>query len=297
MKLTTVKQSIKEGFVNIVRHPLVTIASITTISLMLVLIGTFIIFSANANKIATSASQQPPILLWMEYETTAEEVTAVDEKLKVNEKVKTYQMQTPEDNFTQFKEDLGENSQVLDGFDATLLPYTFTIQLNDTAMIEDFKAEMEGMLGVRKVEYSQPVTEFLNKARGTVNIATLIAFIVLCGIALFIISNMVRIAVFSRAEEIGIMKYVGATNWYIRVPYIIEGSVVGLVGAVIANLVVLVAYQLLFKNMLDGQTLISFIQMVPLSELTKEVITINTVLGVVVGGGGSALAVRRHIKV
>jgi cell division transport system permease protein len=108
---------------------------------------------------------------------------------------------------------------------------------------------------------------------------------------------MVRIAVFSRAEEIGIMKYVGATNWYIRVPYIIEGSVVGLVGAVIANLVVLVAYQLLFKNMLDGQTLISFIQMVPLSELTKEVITINTVLGVVVGGGGSALAVRRHIKV
>lgn len=297
MKLSTIRQSIREGVANVVRHPLVTVASITTIAMMLVLIGTFIIFSANANQIATKASQQPPIVLWMEYGATPESADAVDNTLKTDTMVKDYQMQTPADNFAQYQKDLGENSRVLDGFDATLLPYTFTIQLTDTSGIAAFKTKMEGLLGVRKVEYSQPVTEFLNTARNTVNYATLIVFVILCGIALFIISNMVRIAVLSRAEEIGIMKYVGATNWYIRVPYIIEGSFVGLAGAIIANIIVLLVYSLLFKSVLNGQTSISFIQMVPVANLANNVIIINTLLGVLVGAGGSALSVRRHVKV
>ena len=297
MKLSTVKQSIREGIANVVRHPLVTIASITTIAMMLVLIGTFILFSANANQIATNASQQPPILLWVEYGETAETVEAIDAILRTDGMVKTYQMQTPADNFAQFQKDLGSDAAVLEGFDATLLPYTLTIQLNDTSTIQDFRAKMEGVIGVRKVEYSQPVTEFLNKTRVAVNFATLVVFLVLCGIALFIISNMVRIAVFSRAEEIGIMKYVGATNWYIRVPYIIEGSIVGFIGAVIASIIVLFVYSLLFKSVLNGQTNISFIQMVPISSLWENVVLINILMGVLVGAGGSALAVRRHVKV
>ncbi len=297
MKLSTIRQSIKEGIANVVRHPLVTIASITTIAMMLVLIGAFILFSANANQIATNVSQQPPILLWMEYDTTPQAVEAIDSALKTDIMVKTYQMQTPADNFAQFQKDLGNDSQVLAGFDSTLLPYTFTIQLANTSQIEEFKTKMEGLLGVRKVEYSQPVTEFLNKARNAVNFSTLIVFVVLCGIALFIISNMVRIAVFSRAEEIGIMKYVGATNWYIRVPYIIEGSVVGFIGAVFANIIVLFIYSLLFKSVMNGENSISFFQMVPVSNLAKTVILINTLLGVVVGAAGSALSVKRHVKV
>jgi len=298
MKLSTLRQSIRDGVRNVVRHPLVTIASVTTIAMMLVLIGTFIIFSANANQIATNASQKPPVLIWMEYGATPEQVDAIDNVLKTNTMVKTYQMQTPADNFAQFQSDLGKDSTILAAYDSSsLLPYTFTVQLTDTSEIEIFTKKMEGLLGVRKVEYSQPVTEFLNKARNAVNVGTLIVFIVLCGIALFIISNMVRIAVFSRAEEIGIMKYVGATNWYIRVPYIIEGSLVGLIGAVFANIIVLFIYSLLYKSVLSGQASVSFIQMVPVSNLANNVILINTLLGVIVGAGGSALSVRRHVKV
>lgn len=297
MKLSIGKQSIKEGFANVIRHPLVTIASVTTIAMMLMLIGAFILFSANANQIATNASQQPPILLWVEYGSTAETVEAIDNTLKTDLMIKTYFKQTPEDNFAQFQKELGNEAEVLDGFDSTLLPYTFTIQLSDSSRIQEFKTKMEGVFGVRKVEYSQPVTEFLNKTRVAVNLSTLIAFLVLCGIALFIISNMVRIAVFSRAEEIGIMKYVGATNWYIRVPFIIEGSIVGFLGAVFANIVVLFAYSLLFRSILNVQTSTSFIQMIPTLSLARVVILINTILGVVVGAGGSALSVRRHVKV
>jgi cell division transport system permease protein len=156
---------------------------------------------------------------------------------------------------------------------------------------------MEGAFGVRKVEYSQPVTEFLNNARTAVNFITLTAFIVLCGITLFIISNMVRIAVFSRSEEIGIMKYVGATNRYIRVPYIIEGSIVGFLGAVLANAAVLFLYSLIIGRSAGGMGNITFLALVPVSQITTAVVITNLLLGVLVGAVGSAISVRRHVKV
>jgi len=109
---------------------------------------------------------------------------------------------------------------------------------------------------------------------------------------------MVRIAVFSRAEEIGIMKYVGATNWYIRVPYIIEGSIVGVFGAILANIVVLAAYSLLFGSAASNvQSGLYFMQLLPAADIARNVILINTLFGVLVGAGGSALAVRHHVKV
>ncbi|MHB1483316.1 MAG: cell division protein FtsX [Saccharofermentanales bacterium] len=297
MKIAIWKQSIKEGTANVMRHPIVTLASVTTITMMLVLLGAFILFSANANQIATNVSQKPPIVLWVDYGATAVTVDAIDKILETDSMVKTIRKQTPEENFVQFKNELGNDAQVLDGFDYTLLPYTFTIQLKDISQSQEFKTKMEGVFGVRKVEYSQPVTEFLNKTRSAVNLSTFIAFIILCGITLFIISNMVRIAVFSRAEEIGIMKYVGATNWYIRVPYIIEGSIVGILGAALANIIVLAAYSILFNNVAAGQSSLSFLQMVPVADLSKNVILINTLFGVLVGAGGSALSVRHHVKV
>lgn len=291
------KQSLKEGITNVIRHPLVTLASITTVALMLVLLGAFIIFSVNANEIATSVSQQPPIVLWVEYEATPQTVQDINAMLQTDAAVKSFEMQTPEQNLADFKADLGTDAEVLNGFDATLLPYTFTVRLKDSSQSLAFKTKMEGVFGVRKVEYSQPVTEFLNNTRTAVNLATLIAFAVLCGITLFIISNMVRIAVFSRAEEIAIMKYVGATNRYIRIPYIIEGSIVGFAGAILANVIVILTYYLLLNGVLNNLETLSFLQLVPVSSLAKQVILINTVLGVFVGAGGSALSVRRHVRV
>jgi cell division transport system permease protein len=297
MKLSMGRQFVKEGVLNIIRHPLVTLASITTISLMLILMGSFLIFSTNANDIAKNASQQPPVLVWVDYGVTEQTVNEIEDILKKDQNIKSYTRKTPQENFLQFKKDLGEDSKVLDGFDPSLLPYTFTVQLLESSESLDFKTKMEGAFGVRKVEYSQPVTEFLNNARTAVNFITLTAFIVLCGITLFIISNMVRIAVFSRSEEIGIMKYVGATNRYIRVPYIIEGSIVGFLGAVLANAAVLFLYSLIIGRSAGGMGNITFLALVPVSQITTAVVITNLLLGVLVGAVGSAISVRRHVKV
>ncbi|MHB8962599.1 MAG: cell division protein FtsX [Saccharofermentanales bacterium] len=297
MRFSAARHSLKDGFVSIVKHPLVSLATVSTIMLMLSVLGAFVIFSDNANKFAENASQQPPILVWVEYNATEEAVEAIDARLAADASIKNYTMQTPDENFESFKADLGEDSKVLEGFDPSLLPYTFTVQLLDITQADDFKITTEGIPGVRKVEYSQPVTEFLNRVRVAVNYVTLVAFIVLCGVTLFIISNMVRIAVFSRAEEIAIMKYVGATNLYIRVPFIVEGSIVGFVGAVFASVIVLALYSVILQNTASTMNGLAFLDLIPLDGVMNKILLLNLLLGTLIGAGGSAVSVRRHIRV
>ncbi len=297
MKLAAAFYSLKEGFASILRHPLATLATVSTITLMLSVLSAFIVFSENAKDLAKSASQQPPILVWVEYDASQDTVSSIDLAISGYANVKSYTMQTPEENFEMFREELGDDSDVLDGFDPSLLPYTFTVQLEDASLAGEFKTDAEGLPGVRKVEYSQPVTEFLNNIRVTVNSLTLTAFIVLCGVTLFIISNMVRIAVLARAEEIGIMKYVGASNLYIRVPFIIEGAIAGFVGAMIACAVTLGVYSAILRNTSDAMNGISFLKLITLDAVSGKVILVNFLLGIIIGALGSAISVRKHIRV
>lgn len=297
MRLAIIGHSIKEALTSIIRHPLAMLATVSTITLMLSVMGAFIVFSENAKKLAEGATQQPPILVWAEYETDEETVKAIGEKISADTNVKSYIMQTPEENFETFKEDLGEDSNVLDGFDPKLLPYTFTVQLKESSLAEDFRIKMEGIPGVRKVEYSQPVTELLNSIRVAVNSISMTAFIILCGITLFIISNMVRIAVLARAEEIGIMKYVGSTNMYIRVPFIVEGILAGFVGALFASIIVISVYSSILNGTTDVMNGISFLKLISAHEITGKVAATNLALGIMIGAVGSGLSVRKHIQV
>lgn len=296
MKLILIRHSISEGIRSIVRHPLVTLASITTIALMLVLLGTFAVFSINARHIMTAAGQQPPVEISMEIGVSPEQLAAVDTALKTNPVVLDFKQHTPAENFEQFKINL-EKADLFEDFPAENLPYTYTVRLTDPSLGESFQAQISGIPGVRRVSLELTVMQFLSKAIVWVNYATLAAFIVLGVISFFIISNMVRVAVFSRGEEISIMKYVGATNWYIRVPYIIEGALVGLAGAILAWLVVLITYGQLYDVLMAGTKPTDFLTMVQSSDISKLVLLINLVIGAGVGSLGSAVAVRRHIHV
>jgi cell division transport system permease protein len=156
---------------------------------------------------------------------------------------------------------------------------------------------MEGLPGVRKVDLELKVMQFLSKAIVWVNYATLTAFAVLGVVAFFIISNMVRVAVFARGDEINIMKYVGATNWYIRVPYILEGAVTGLLGGGLAWLSAYVIYSRLYETVAANTLPTDVLAMIPPVELASMVLLLNVGLGIGIGSLGSAVSVRRYIKV
>ena len=291
--------SIREGLKGIVRHPLVTIASITTILLMLLLMAAFFIFSANARSIMKKVSQQPPIEVYMRLSSTEEHRTNVRNYLETNpDYILAYQQMNPEENYNHFRENLGDSASVLDEFDyKTYLPYTYRIQLTNPAHADEVVMRIGAFPGVKKVVQESKVMHFLAEATKWVNLSTLVAFAVLFIISLFIISNMVRISVYARSTEIFIMKFVGATSGYIRLPYIVEGAVVGLMSALCAWGLAHLAYSKLFDMMMKGVSGSSFYSLVPVNNLTFWVALICLVLGVVIGAVGSGIAVRKYIKV
>ncbi|HHT76483.1 MAG TPA: ABC transporter permease [Clostridiaceae bacterium] len=299
MKFRALLTSTREGIQGIIRHPLVTLASYTTILLMLLLMSVFLLFSANARYITKRVSQQPPVEVYMKLESTQAERDVVVSFLEQNTQwVMEYEQRSPEQNYLWFRENLGDSASILDNFDyMTYLPYTFHIRLVDPTFADEVDMHMRATPGVNKVLMESRVMDFLTMAGRWVNIGTFASFSVLLLIAMFIISNMVRISVYSRATEISIMKFVGATSGYIRLPYIIEGLFVGMASAVSAWAISYFTYVRIFDMMMTNVTTTSFYALLPIQSLSKWVMIMCLLTGMLIGGFGSAVSVRKYIKV
>lgn len=290
--------SIKEGVLGIIRHPLVTIASITTIMMMLIIMGAFYMFSVNARRIMTKLSQRPPVEVYMTLQCTEEERNFVASRLAENPNIIEYTMASPEENYMNFKENLGSSSSILDDFDYNMyLPYTFSIRLEDPSVATDVCAEISTYSGVSKVARESSVMNFLTRASRIVNITTAVSFVVLFIIALFIISNMVRISVYSRASEIEIMKFVGATNNYIRFPYITEGAIVGLFSALASWAIVTLVYNQVYGKAMSSIDPASFYALATTRSIMWHELVILVVMGLIIGAVGSGISVRKYVKV
>ena len=290
--------SIKEGVLGIVRHPLVTMASITTIMLMLIIMGAFYMFSVNARRIMTKLSQRPPIEVYMVLQCTEEERDFVASKLGSNPNIIDFTMASPEENYENFKSNLGSSSSILDDFDYNMyLPYTFSLRLTDPSLANEVCAEISTYNGVSKVAQESSVMNFLTRASRIVNITTAVSFAVLFSIALFIISNMVRISVYSRANEIEIMKFVGATNNYIRLPYITEGAIVGLFSAICSWAITILVYHQVYMKAMSSINIESFYALASTRSIMWHNLVILVVMGLIIGAVGSGISVRNYIKV
>ena len=290
--------SIKEGFRGIIRHPLVTIASITTIMLMLIIMGAFYMFSVNARRIMRKLAQRPPIEVYMTLQSTEDERNIVARKLADNPNIIEYTMASPEENYNSFKSNLGSSSSILDDFDYNMyLPYTFSIRLQDPSIANEVCAEIETYTGVSKVAQESSVMTFLTKASRIVNVTTAVSFVVLFIIALFIISNMVRISVYSRASEIEIMKFVGATNNYIRFPYITEGAIVGLFSALASWAIVTLVYNQVYSRAMRSIDPASFYALATTRSIMWHELVILVVMGLIIGAVGSGISVRKYVRV
>ena len=298
MTLRAFVNSIREGFRGIIRHPLVTIASISTIMLMLVIMGAFYMFSVNARTIMTKLSQRPPIEVYMKLQSSEEERDFVAQQLASNPNILEYSMATPEENYLSFKSNLGSSASILDDFDYNMyLPYTFSIRLSDPGIANEVCADISTYTGVSKVSQESNVMAFLTKASRIVNLTTAATFIVLFVIALFIISNMVRISVYSRASEIEIMKFVGATNNYIRLPYITEGAIVGVFSALCSWAITILVYRQVYGKAMSSIAYSSFYALVPTRYLVWHDLFILVVMGLIIGAVGSGISVRKYVKV
>lgn len=296
-RLRIIGNTLKASVKNIFKNPLITLASLTTMTLMLMVLGAFFFFYVNANNIMEKVGQAPPVTIWVRENVTDSELEDLEEALDESKYVAEFTKQTPEENYEEFRETLGEDASLLDSLDEDILPYTFTVQLKGQEYVDEFEKDLKYYSAIDKIQYSEVVREFILDASKWVNIISLTVVAILFVVAIIVISNMTRLSILARADQIRIMRYVGATNAYVKTPYVLEGAFIGLISAALASLIVAAAYNGFYDLAMADTSLNSPLALIRLDDIIWPTAGRLALIGVIVGGVGSYTSVRKFINV
>lgn len=297
MKMSKVKYSFSEAKKNVLRNGLMSIASLFTIASCLVILGVFAIISMNVNSFTGKIEDQCEVQLYINQGTSAERVNEIGEEIKGIENVKEVSLFTKEEMLSYAKNDMfGDDAELLSGFeDDNPFSDSYKIILDSIENTSATVAELEKIADVEKIVNKQDVVNMVLNISKIVKRFSMAIMLVLLIIAIVIISNTVRLTVFNRRKEINIMKYIGATDRFIKGPFLLEGMIIGFFGALLAFLVVFWGYFALLKYM-SGLS-IGTIELIGIWQICPIIALIFIVFGCIIGVTGSGISMRRYLHV
>ncbi len=298
MSLSKLKYSFREAKKNVIRNGLMSVASLFTIASCLLILGVFTLLSLNVNSITEQIKDQCEIQLYINTEATDERVAQIAEEIKSVENVKEISLFTKEDTLAYAKQDMfSGNEGMLEGFDEDN-PFSdsYKIVLDDIERTTETVAVLEKIADVDKVVNKQDVVNTVVSLSGGVKKFTIAMMIVLLMVAIVIISNTVKLTVFNRRKEINIMKYIGATDRFIRIPFVLEGLIIGFSAAVIAFLLVFWGYFALVSYIGDKLNF-GVVELIGAGEVAPILAILFVVFGSLIGVVGSAISMRKHLHV
>ncbi len=289
---------LKQGFKNTYLNKAMSFASVGVLTACLVLVGMAILFSENVKSIAGFVQQQNEIIIYVEDDISADDAATLDRQIRSMDNVSSVEYISKEQAFQNQKEKLGD---LLNGYEnEDIFPASYHVKVKDLSKIEDNVKSVKSLGGVYKIDVPTDIAEVMVKTKNGVTIGGTVVVIALLIVSFVIIMNTIKITVFSRRREINIMKYVGATNGFIRMPFLVEGVLLGAVSAVIAFLIVWYFYsQIMSAIGADTSVFISSLtsSLIPFGSIWPTLLVVYFILGVVVGGLGSMLSIRKHLKV
>lgn len=294
MKLRTTKYMFKEGFVNVYRNMLMSLASISVVIAALIILGVFWISTVTLSYNTKKLEQQPEMKVFCDPELDESQTASIQIQIRNDKRIKEFQIETKKDAFEKAKEMLGKDKDVLEGLDEDFMSVAFIVKLNDPMDCEDVVKELSAFPGVENVRYSKDEIEIVSKIVNVVQIGSTFVVILLTGIAIFIISNTIKITLFARRKEINIMKYIGATDWFIRWPFLIEGVIIGILGAVISFGIVSLGYSFVADVLAEK---VRIIDLASVEDIGFDLIIIFVVIGSIVGATGSVVSIRKYLRV
>ena len=297
MKIRTVRYILKEGLVNTYKNKLMTLAAVIIVTASLIILGVFLLFVVNLNYNTALFRQMPELVAFCHEELDEVQAEKVRQDMLANGEVRECIRMSKKDAFEKMKKLLGED--VLAGFDESVMEVSFIIKLKDPEKGPEVAEQLAAIPGVRKVSYSRELSDLISRMAKWVNIISGILVFILMAFAVSIIANTIKLTVFTRKKEINIMKYIGATDWFIRWPFIVEGVVIGLMGSAIAFLITRFGYTALESRFNGdiGSISANFIRLVKMSELNYLIMLNFSLVGGVVGAIGSAISIRKHLQV
>lgn len=292
MKVRTVKYIIKEGFLNTYKNKLMSLASISTVTASLIILGLVLLITVNVNYNVEALEQQIEMSVFCIPELDDQGVSEIENAIKNNDKIYEYVKLTKKDAYNKAKEMLGKSRYILDGYDESFLPVTFIIKLKNPEDSDYVAKQLERLDGVDEVSYSRIFIDIISKIKRWTKIVSMILLIILFTISVFIISNTIKLTVFARRKEINIMKYIGATDGFIRWPFIVEGIVIGIIGAFIAYVLIYCGYDA-FQSRFNS----NIIKFIAISKVYLRLMLLFCLVGGGVGAIGSVLSIRKYLRV
>lgn len=298
MRFSTLLYTIKQGFTNIIRNKWYSLASIATISACLFLFGIFYSVVANFQYILKTAQNGVAVTVFFDEGISEERIAQIGNEISQRSEVDHINYISADEAWNSFKDEyLGEYA---DGFTENPLADSanYEIYIKDVSMQANLVSYLENVEGIRMVNQSEVTANTLDGINRLVGYVAIGIIVLLLFVSVFLIGNTVTIGISVRKEEINIMKYIGATDFFVRFPFVIEGMIIGLIGSVVPLGVVYLIYNNVIGFVLNKFTVLSSIlNFLTVQEVFHVLLPISLVIGVGIGFVGSFITVRKHIRV
>ncbi len=274
------------------------LASVGSISAVLIILGIVLILILSINNLVLEVKTKfDEIQVFLELDLEDKDIGIIEETIKSKEGVLSVVFRSKEQGLEIMKEEWEGDSYLLDGLEENPLQNSYIIQLEDIKYADSVVKEIKSIKGIEDVKYYKDIIDKLMIIANYIRVGGIVVIGVLVLVSVFIISNTVKITVASRRREINIMKYVGATNGYIRGPFIIEGVLFGLIGAALSIVVINYGYEYFFKSVSDKLYVLLTVYLVSPALLVKDITIMFTAIGVGIGALGSILSLKRFLNV
>ena len=278
------------------RNGLMTLASISTVALSLFMLGVFLCGVVNLNNMAASLETQVQLSVYLKDDLTTNQIMETGKAVKSQPHIKELKFVTKDQALQDFKSRLGDDQkQMIDSLEGVNpLPNSYIVTFENPQDVKLAAKELATVPGVESVHYGQDVVDELFKITQIIRIGGIVLIAFLAAATLFIISNTIRLTVFARRKEIAIMKYVGATNGFIRWPFVIEGMLLGCIGGLIAVACTGEFYYFITSEIEQS---LAFFPLVPMFPIFYQLAVALLIIGIFVGAIGSTISLRQYMRV
>lgn len=295
MRLSSFGYLIREGFRSVTKHGFMSFASITIIMACLIIMGTMSLLSVNIDVLIKDLEDQNEIVCFVSDDIAdEEEAMSIKSEIEKLDNIATVEFVSRTDAMDSFMSKYDES--LMEGIDENVFRHRFVVHLSDIALMSESKQLLENVPGIAKVNAHLEYAKTFVTIRNIVSVVSLVLIIILVFVSIFIMSNTIKLATFSRREEIAIMKMVGANNSFIKLPFIVEGLVLGIIGGGLAFFAEWGIYELITTKIV-GSITGSFISVVPFRSLALVLLIVFVGTGILVGVVGGTNAIRNYLKV
>ncbi len=294
MKLSSLGYLLKEGAKNIWSNRTMSFASVGVLVSCLLLTGAAVLFSMNIDSAMQSVEGSNSITVYCTQGLPTLKAVQVGEAIKNIDNISECELVPKDQAVEEMLEMLGDNGTVLEGLmgEDNFLPDSYRISMADLALYDETVAQITAIDGVEKIIDYSDIAEQLTQLDDMVTTVCFWIILLLGIVSLFIIANTIRVALFSRRLEISIMKSVGATNWFVRVPFLVEGMIIGLVSGGLASLILNVAYD----NVISSLSILSFFTPLPLDPYRLRIVLTFLLAGAAFGVLGGFISLGRYLR-